>query len=568
MSVTQVIQPKKKLLISEDQNPHNVCAYCRVSTDEQDQKNSLLSQQKFFESYFKLHPNWRNVGIFADEGLSGTLLDNREQFKTMLTHARQGNVDLILTKEVSRFSRNVQDLLNIVEELRDRSVYIWFLSDDINSERADYREKLTAAGNSAEQESLRTSRRVRWGQMQQMERGCVFGRKEMFGYRIERDECGQQRFVIIPDEAEIIKLIFKWFAAGDGTFRIAKRLEQMKIVSNKYKNGWSNTVVLRILCNEKYVGDLLQGKTYTPDPLKHKKKYNHGESLRYYTKDHHPEAAIIDRELWETVQRILKVKSPDDFEKRKFSNRYWISGKIFCGCCGSRYVSVKKQQKTTVYKAWACFNNNQHGLPHNVTNSAGKTVCVGCTARRINDRVLQSAIYDILTELISPYRKDIIHIFNTARKRIKQSIIIKREVTKVTNKINEIQRKAIQLTSKYLDGIIPEEIYATTAKEINSQLDELRKEYYRLQNHAETATIDAQHDEVELRIKRLVELQDQTINEGLFERITKKIVVHPGNVLEIHLTFLAMPIHLSYKTTGKGESFRSTFTVINNGVMP
>ena len=408
MAKTEVTQPIKKLLVSEDSQPHNVCAYCRVSTDERDQKNSLVSQQKFFETYFNRHPNWNNVRIFADEGLSGTSLEKRDQFNEMLALARVGGIDLILTKEVSRFSRNVQDLLNIVEELRDRGIYIWFLSDDINTESNDYREKLSIAGQSAEQESLRTSRRVRWGQMQQMERGRVFGRKEMFGYNIVTDELDQQHFVIIPEEAEIVKKIFHWFSMGDGTYRIAKRLELMGIKTKRYKNGWTNTVILRILRNEKYVGDLAQGKTWTPDPLKHKKKYNRGESASFYTRDHHPEAAIIDRDLWDKVQAILDEKAPSEEVKAKHANRYWTSGKIFCGCCGGRYVSMRKKQKTVPYKAWVCYNNNQRGLPREIINDLGETVNVGCVGKRVNDRILQLAMHDILTEFIIPHAKEII----------------------------------------------------------------------------------------------------------------------------------------------------------------
>ena len=163
MAQIQIIEPNKTTLKTDDNKPHRVCAYCRVSTDDTDQKNSLETQKQFFARYFNLHSNWTNVGIFADEGLSGTSLEKRDDFNRMLFEARHGNIDIILTKEVSRFSRNVQHLLNIVEELRNKGVYIWFLSDDINTEKNDYREKLTQIATNAEQESLRTSRRVRWG---------------------------------------------------------------------------------------------------------------------------------------------------------------------------------------------------------------------------------------------------------------------------------------------------------------------------------------------------------------------------------------------------------------------
>ena len=176
MPKTHVTEGKSKALKISDDKVHRVCAYCRVSTDEYDQRNSLMVQKEFFESYFEEHPNWINVGIFADEGLSGTSLKKRDEFNRMISIAKHGGIDIILTKEVSRFSRNVQDLLNVVKDLRDRGVYVWFLSDDIYTEDIKYIEPLTIAGNSAQSESLRTSRRVKWGHQRKMEQGVVFGR--------------------------------------------------------------------------------------------------------------------------------------------------------------------------------------------------------------------------------------------------------------------------------------------------------------------------------------------------------------------------------------------------------
>ncbi len=405
MAHLQVIEPNKTTLKTEDFEPHRVCAYCRVSTDEKDQKNSLVAQKQFFESFFEMHSNWTNIGIFSDEGLSGTSLEKRDDFNRMLFEARHGNIDIILTKEVSRFSRNAQHLLNIVEELRNRGVYIWFLSDDIYTEKDDYREELSKAASDAERESLKTSRRVKWGHKQRMQSGVVFGRKEMYGYNIVKDEKGKQHFEIIPKEAAVIKQIFEWFASGEGTHRIGKKLKEKDIDTKRYANSWTPIVILRILRNEKYVGDLAQGKTYTPNPLDHKKKYNTGESYKYYITDHHPESAIIDRELWNKVQTILQEKAPSEEIKAKHSNRYWTSGKVYCGLCGGRYVSYVKKQKNIPYRAWVCFENHQRGKYKLTTLETGRTEIVGCNALRVNDRVLQTAIHDIITEYIIPYRE-------------------------------------------------------------------------------------------------------------------------------------------------------------------
>ncbi len=563
MATTEVRQPKQRILKTQDNERHNVCAYCRVSTDDTDQKNSLASQERFFASLFKKHPNWNNVRIFADEGLSGTSLEKRNAFNEMLSIARYGGIDIIITKEVSRFSRNVQDLLNIVEELRNRGVYVWFLSDDINTESNDYRERLSQIATNAEQESLRTSRRVKWGQLQQMERGVVFGRKEMFGYNIVTDEFGDQHFEIIAEEAEIIKMIYQWFASGDGTFRIAKRLQNMGIKTKRYAKGFSNTVILRILRNEKYVGDLAQGKTYTPNALDHKKKYNRGESAMVYIKDHHPESAIIDRALWDKVQAILQEKAPSEEVKAKHSNRYWTSGKVFCGCCGGRYVSYKKKQVNIPYKSWVCFENHQRGQEKQITTDTGETITVGCNGLRVNDRVLQSAIHDIITEIIQPRKQEIVDGLRAEFQNLAKPKDNRKEIAAVEKALAQIQKEASDCTKKHIQGIIPEEIYTVTAQEYSDEISDLKAKLAQLQKQNNTASEEMRYAEYIAQIESMVNLQEDQINEGLYERVTKKIVVHPDKVLEIHLSFMPRPIFMQYKTTGRGTAYQAEFTIID-----
>jgi len=562
MATTEVRQPKKKLLKTQDNERHDVCAYCRVSTDDTDQKNSLASQERFFATLFKKHPNWSNVGIFADEGISGTSLEKRNAFNEMLSIARYGGIDIIITKEVSRFSRNVQDLLNIVEELRNRGVYVWFLSDDINTESNDYREKLSQIATNAEQESLRTSRRVKWGQLQQMERGVVFGRKEMYGYNIVSDEFGDQHFEIIPEEAEIIKQIYHWFSMGDGTFRIAKRLQDVGIKTKRYKNGFSNTVILRILRNEKYVGDLAQGKTYTPNALDHKKKYNRGESAMVYIKDHHPESAIIDRELWDKVQLILQEKAPSEEVKAKHSNRYWTSGKVFCGCCDGRYVSYTKKQINSKYKSWVCFKNHQRGKEKQITTDTGVTITVGCNALRVNDRVLQTAIHDIITEIILQRKQAIIDELRAEFEALAKPKDNRKEIAAVEKAIAKLEKEVIEMTKKYNRGKIPEVAYTATAQEYSDQISDLRAKLAKLQKESNTASDEMRFAEYVAQTESIVNLQADEINEGLYGRVTKKIVVHPDKVLEIYLSFMKRPIFLQYKTSGRGEAYQATFTIV------
>lgn len=563
MAQIQIIEPNKTTLKTDDNKPHRVCAYCRVSTDEKDQRNSLVAQKMFFQRYFNLHSNWTNAGIFADEGLSGTSLEKRDDFNRMIFEARRGNIDIILTKEVSRFSRNVQHLLNIVEELRKNGVYIWFLSDDINTERNDYREKLTQIATNAEQESLRTSNRVRWGQQQQMQLGVVFGRKEMYGYNIVKDENGIQHFEIVPEEAEVIKKIFEWFASGEGTHRIGRRLEQQGITTKRYKNGWSNTVILRILRNEKYVGDLAQGKTYTPDPLTHKKKYNTGESYRYYITDHHPESAIINRDLWNKVKKILEEKAPCEEIKAKHSNRYWTSGKVYCGLCGGRYVSYVKKQKNVPYRAWVCFENHQRGKYKQITLETGETAFVGCNALRVNDRVLKTAVYDIINWYIIPHKETLLTEMKKEIAELSKPKDTTKQIENIQTAIEKKQGEISKLTLGWSSGDVPDFAYKSTIGILNKEHEELQAELRKMQEQGNSASAEIQiYNEYIEQLESVLALSENDLNEAFFERITKQIFVFPLNLLRFHFSFIPNPIYMQYKTSSRGKDYKPEFAIL------
>lgn len=558
----QIIQPVKTLPKIKDDHVHRVCAYCRVSTDEEDQKHSLASQQDFFARYFDQKPNWINIGIFADKGLSGTSLEKRDAFNEMIRIARQGKVDIILTKEVSRFSRNVQDLLNIVKELRDLGVYIWFLSDDIYTENINYVEPLSIAGNSAQSESLRTSRRVKWGHQQKLQQGVTFGRSEMFGYQIKKDCSGKQFFVVIPEEAEIIIKIFQWFSMGMGTYKIARQLEKIAVQTKGYSNGWNSSVILRILRNEKYVGDLIQGKTYTPDPLTHKKKTNHGEYYRYYIQNHH--TPIIERPLWNQVQDILRTNAADDTCNTIYSRRYWCSGKVFCGLCGRRYISLVKRQKTMPYKAWGCIENNQRGKLKEMTRNDGSTMTVGCNSSRINDRVLKLAIRDILEQALSAHREAIVFKcvseLNNDRKpcdHLKKIADIKREIENIESSLDAL----VLLLSREQ---ITLERYERSYKKQESRKECLVNQLKKLtsDDHKNTDSFNHPVHDID-KIHRIINLQSEPFNEIYFSQIIRKIIIHPVNIMEIYFSSASAPIYLQYKTQGRGQFYTAIFSVLS-----
>lgn len=576
MSKVEIIEPKETTLLSESEKVINVVAYCRVSTDSNDQRNSLTAQKQFFDYYFDEHPNWTNRKIYSDEGISGTSLKKRDAFKEMVNVALSPShpIDLIITKDVSRFSRNVVDFYETIEKLHDNKVYVKFLTQDISTDSVDYRSVLTEHISRAEQESLTTSKRVRFGQQLKMSQGVVFGTKDMYGYRITRDPVGKQHFEIIEDEANTVKKIFEWYNEGIGTHRIARKLEQMGIPS-KYKNGWSNTVILRILKQEKYVGDLCLGKTYTPDALKHDKKQNKGESKMFRITDHHPEQAIISREMWDSVQKKLEENSPSEEVKRKHNNRYWISGKIYCGICNERFIRLTKQQKSgNTYIAWDCIQHQHRGSKKKLITDTGVEYEVGCDSKQVNERVLRQAILDIISQIILPQKDEILkqtreYIIRSLESNIKSEKTI--DANELNKELEALQSKTDKLLDMCLEGIISKDMYLKKSKEIESRIFEISEELQK--SNEETIAENQIKTNIEKFSKRIEELFDscfgsQKINdseyqEELLERVTKKIIVHPDKILEIYLTAIPFPIYLHYNSTGRGENYSVEFTIVD-----
>lgn len=318
-----------------------VAAYCRVSTDQDDQRNSLQSQQRYFDDYMRSQENWESVGVFADEGITGTSTRKRRAFHRMIALAERGEIDLILTKEVSRFARNTVDTLEITRRLKERGVGVLFLVDNIDTRDNDGEFRLSIMASVAQEESRKTSERVRWGQRRQMERGVVFGNNSIYGFDLKGG-----RLTVREDEAEVVRRIFHKFAVeGKGTHVIARELSEEGIAPPRTATGiWSSTMVLRILRNEKFAGDLLQKKHITKNYLTHKKTLNDGSEEPVYIRAHHE--AVVERALFEHAQAELARRAPSVEQRTRYSNRYWCSGRIQCGGCGSRFIlRVSRREK-------------------------------------------------------------------------------------------------------------------------------------------------------------------------------------------------------------------------------
>ncbi len=310
-----------------------VAAYCRVSTDMEDQLHSLSAQIKYFTEYISDHIGWELIEVYYDEGITGTSVKKRDGFNRMIEDCEKGKINLILTKEVSRFARNTVDTLCFTRKLSALGIGVIFMNDGIDTRDKDGELRLTIMASIAQEESRKVSERVKWGIRRQMENGWVYGYSAMLGFRVNNG-----KLEIVPEEAEIVKRIFNSYVyEGKGCHTIANELNADGLFTVRGKM-WHEDGVCRILKNDKYVGDLTQWKHYSTDFLSKRVLQNNGDNpdVPLITiKNHHD--GIISREIWDLAQKQIFERGQLSREGRKYSKHYWFSSKVFCGKCGYSY---------------------------------------------------------------------------------------------------------------------------------------------------------------------------------------------------------------------------------------
>lgn len=521
-----------------------VAAYCRVSTDKDDQTNSLISQRSYFADYINRHEDWVLNDVYYDEGISGTQTKKRAGFNAMIEEAMQGGIDLILTKEVCRFARNTVDTLSYTRKLKDKGIGVVFTIDNIDTRDADGELRLTIMASIAQEESRKTSERVKWGQKRCMERGVVFGR-DMLGYTVKNGV-----LTVNEEEAPIVRAIFHKFTnEGKGTHVIARELldEGMRPMRVKM---WSNTIILRVLRNEKYVGDLCQKKTYTPNYLTHTKKYNRGKEEMVYLKDHHE--PIIDRELWNRTQAELLRRSPSEDVKSKHSNRYWCSGKLYCGLCGKRYVSrTKKLKNGTVYKAWRCYAAANHGAKK--MSSFGEEI--GCDNGSINEKTLLTCMHYCICKL-QTNQKELKREILQEIKEIKAVTEKKPDTKRIQEKMDALAAKKRKAIDLMLDGLITKSDLQEQTKWYDEQLAELSES---LQNAGKQDKANAAElREYENYVSALDEIMSfDESNESLYREILDKMVIYHNKTVEVWLKCIPFGMKLNVSSGGRNNEYHT-----------
>ena len=365
-----------------------VAAYCRVSTDQEQQQNSYQVQIEYYTDYINRNPEWQLAGIFADEGISGTSTKKRKEFNRMIRMCKKKQIDLILCKSASRFARNTVDCLEHIRLLKELGIGVIFEKENINT-LGNYSEFILSLHSSfAQAESESISRNITLGRQMAFRQGkVVYSYAGWLGYRKGAD--GKPE--IIPEEAKIVQLIYKLYLEGMSMLGIAGRLEQTGIPNKKGITKWRQDMVMRILRNEKYAGDALLQKSYTPNCLSHKSVKNHGERTMYYVSDCHP--AIIDRATFHLVQQEIarraskrKVSDKCVTEQGRYSSKYALTELMICGECGTPYRRVTWNVHGNKQIVWRCISRLDHGSRY-CKNSPS-----------IHEEPLQKAIVDAINE--------------------------------------------------------------------------------------------------------------------------------------------------------------------------
>ena len=486
-----------------------VAAYCRVSTDEEDQLNSLETQMQYYTSKIAENPNWTMVGIYADEGITGTRADKRDKFMKLMRDCQKGKVDYILTKSTSRFARNTVDSLTWIRKLRAIGIGVYFEEQNLDSSKVENETLIGFFSVMAQSESESISGNVTWGIHKRMRNGTYAVQFNMLGYK--RGDDGEP--YIIPEEAEIVKELFNRFLDGASLGQLKDFLESKKVLTRRGKSEWSISVIRGMLSNEKYVGDILYQKTYRADCISKKVKVNRGEMTRYLVSNNH--APIIDRDTFNLVQaelsrRTSKNKKMDSAitEQGKYSGKFALSELLICGSCGSAYRRNSKvaKGKTTYY--WRCVNRVEHGTKY-CKDSAGveekmlqESIC-RCLSKMLEDsQEVYSLIQSNLTYAVSGNSAALdMHLIETQMKQVKQDADNMMEKMSKTEGSTELYEKAL---SELFEQLVALRTQYEQARAQSEQSDSVNAEVQRILNILKTTEISfTEYDD--LTVRRLVE---------------------------------------------------------------
>ena len=362
---TVICIPAKPEAVRASKRQLRVAAYCRVSTDDEEQLTSYEAQKNYYTDKIMTNKEWTMAGIFADEGITGTSARKRPEFLRMIRQCKQGKIDVVLTKSISRFARNTVDCLNYVRALKELGIAVIFEKENMNTLEIDSEILITMLGAFAQSESESISANVRWGIRQAMKEGkATIQYKYLYGYRKGDDSKPE----IIPDQAEVVRKIYDLFLSGTPVRGIQEYLNANSVPNINGEPKWARSAIDSILTNEKYCGDVLLQKTYIDDCINKKVKKNTGQLPMYLVQNHHE--GIISRETFDAAQAELARRSAGKSPSKKnaptgrsrYSSKYALSDRLYCGECGTRYQRCTWRNRDGSKRiVWRCVSRVDYG---------------------------------------------------------------------------------------------------------------------------------------------------------------------------------------------------------------
>ena len=509
MPNVKVIEPTRNLhthRLTIERAKRRVAAYARVSTDSDDQENSFDAQKTFYERYIKENPLWEFVGIYADEGISGTSTKGRKEFQRMINDAKNGKIDLIIAKSMSRFARNTLDTLTYIRDLKARGVECFFQKENIYTFDSKGELLITIMSSLAQEESRSISENVKWGIRKSFADGKVYlPHKNFIGYKYDENK----NIIIDKDTEWVVKLIYKEFMSGRTFRQICKILEEkgVKTPGGKYK--WSETTVRSILRNEKYCGSAILQKTFVEDFLTHTTKVNNGEIPKYYVRDSHP--YIIPKEEWDMVQLELQRRAELRYS---YSSKNCFSSKLICADCGHLYGS-KVWHSTDKYKKtiWQC------------NYKFDKKSKAQCQTPTLNEEEIKAMFVDAYSKMIVN-KDEILKNLESVLNQIVSVESIEDKIKKVHEDIEAVVNEVEILihSSKETDEIKQKELELKYDKLIQKLKDlERQKEEVMDKRNKINTYISTLKDKVDLISE---------FDEELFNIMIDKAVVHRDKSIE------------------------------------
>lgn len=465
------IPPKPELAQGKAvQRQLRVAAYCRVSTDNEEQLTSYEAQQIYYTDKIMTNKNWTMAGIFADEGITGTSAQKRPEFLKMIRQCRQKKIDIILTKSISRFARNTVDSLKYIRALKELGIAVIFEKEGINTLETDSEILLTMLSAFAQAESENISANVIWGIRQAMREGKVrIQYKKLYGFK--RGEDGRPE--IVPEQAVVVRSIYDQYLAGASYSMIKKRLEAEHILNVSGKPEWSLSVIRSILTNEKYYGDVLLQKTFTKDCISKKIVRNTGQLPMYLVTNNHQ--GIIDRQTFDAVQVEMARRGACKSPSRKnaptglstYKSRYALSERLVCGECGTLYRRCTWSKRGKKKVVWRCVNRLDYGTkychqsPTLEEGSLQRTILAAISSVMSQKETIISRITGAMEQTLAPIPGETMSLSE-----------IEQRLAEIDE---EVRRVVIQTAEQGLS------IYADQMKSLTDECAELKKQRSRIQ---------------------------------------------------------------------------------------